>query len=95
MLSLFLRAAGRVSKDPASRLLADKDAEPHSKAESTVVQMETATAAAGEAPARDLSALVSDIVANAEFLEVVYGENQYLKNILRSAGEAKRHLQDA
>lgn len=94
MLSLFLRAVSRVSRDPASRLLADKDSELLPKAESTVIQIKTAVTA-GEVPARDLSFLVSDIVANAEFLEVIYGENQYLKNILHSADEAKRHLQNA
>lgn len=30
--------------------------------------------------------------ANAEFLEVLYGENQYLKNILHAAGKAKQRF---
>ena len=34
------------------------------------------------------------IIANGEFLEVIYGENQHLKNILHAAGKAKRQLWD-
>ena len=93
MLSIFLRAGKHMPKTPAPlpSVDTDDDLQPDTAPES--VQLETAPKAAFNDRAEDLSGLLSVITANAEFLEVVYGENRNLKNILIAVDEAKQQIE--
>jgi len=91
MLSLFLHSRGHATKDPASGPpMPGEEADLHPETERTPEANDAASETEVDFAAGDLAGLVSVIVANAEFLEVLYGENRYLKNILAAAGKAQR-----
>lgn len=88
MLSLFVRAENHLPGAPAPQPVADKNtALPNSEQATNPTEMVHDAIANGETG--DLSGLLSVIIANAEFLEVIYGDNQYLKNIINAADKAK------
>lgn len=95
MLSLFLRNRNHAPNDPASDPAPDKDADLHPGTEPTDSAAETTPDTRGDVPAGDFSGLLSVIIANAEFLEILYGDNRYLQNILNAAGKAKQQIHDA
>ncbi len=92
MLSLFLHSRGHAPKKPASDPMTGKEADLHPETERTPDAIDAASETEVDFAAGDLTGLLSVIVANAEFLEVLYGENQYLKNIQNAAGKAQQQL---
>jgi hypothetical protein len=93
MLSLFLNVKNRLPGGPASAQAAGVDTGPKAMAE-PLDDREKNRPGAGNETAGDLNGLLSSIIANGEFLEVIYGENRHLKNILQAAGKAKRKLRN-
>jgi len=92
MLSLFLNSRNHTPKDPVSGPMTGKEADLHPETERTPDANDATSEAEVDVAAGNLTGLLSAIVANAEFLEVLYGENRYLKNILNAAGRAQQQL---
>jgi hypothetical protein len=94
MLSLFLNVKnplpGGAVPDPPT----DEDRDYQAKPGPADDRLEAGPGPGIDAVSGDLSDLLSIIIANGEFLEIVYGENRHLKNILAAAAAARRHLQD-
>jgi hypothetical protein len=95
MLSLFLRSRNHAPQDPASGSVPERDVGLHPGTEPTDAAIETTPDTGVEVSAGDISGLLSAITANAEFLEVLYGENRYLTNILNAAAKAKQQIHNA
>jgi hypothetical protein len=94
MLSLFLRNRNNAPEAPGPDPVPERDGDLHRITEHTDASVETASDIEVDMPSGDISDMLSAITANAEFLEVLYGENRYLKTILKAAGKAKKQLQE-
>jgi hypothetical protein len=91
MISLFLRAKSRLSNTPSPHTVADKDTDT-SNPEPQTMPPEKVLNFTPNGEAGEISSQLSVIIANAEFLETLYGENQYLENILIAADKATESL---
>jgi hypothetical protein len=93
MLSMFLNGKNRQPGGPSSPSASGVDTALEAEIEPLAAREEIRPDA-GVETAGDLTGLLSVIIANGEFLEVIYGENRHLKSILHAAGKAKRQLRD-
>jgi hypothetical protein len=94
MISQFLRSGNRTSNTPSSRIATEKETDL-SAPDRSDTPTESAREIMSDRKAGNLRGQLSVIIANAEFLETLYGENRYLKNILVAAGEAQKKCENA
>lgn len=94
MLALFLRPGNRVSQDPACQPATEDDARECPKVEPTTVQRAGATDSTMEGETCEACRMISCIIANAGFLQVIYGKTRALSNIVDTANDLKKKLRE-
>jgi hypothetical protein len=94
MLSLFLSAGNRVSKGPAHQSATEGDSRKRPNVEPEAVQNEDAIDSEIEGGTCEAGRMISYIIANAEFLQVMYGRTQSLSNIIDTANDLKKKLME-